>query len=293
MKSLLLLLLSSLYLFASDAFITAETLKANLENKNLVILDTTNLQTYNKGHIPNARQVEISLFRHWVDKQYLLMNSSSEIQTALQNLGVNNNSQIVLYGHNQEKELLKASYIALALISNGFTNVSILDGGFSAWKEAFAKDKNSISTHTPNIPKGNFIAHFNPNILVDIEYVKEHIGKTSMIEARPKEYFDGSKQSQGVKRVGHISDAKSSFWKDKFAQDEKVVSDTELQKIFIDKNKLNANKEVITYCTGGLEASMNWYLLTQQLHFKDVKLYDASMKEWGNKKNTPMQKSIK
>lgn len=293
MKSLFLLFLLSLSLFASDAFISPQTLQADLKNKNLVILDTTDLKTYKQGHIPNARLANISHFRHKVNNQYLLMNSPSEIQTALQNLGLNQDSQVVLYGHNQAKELLKASYIALALITNGFTNVSILDGGFAAWKKEFAHDSKAIATTTPKITKGDFVAKFNPNILVDLEYVKANIGKTAMIEAREKEFYDGSKQSSGVQRVGHISEAKSSFWKEKFASDEKVVSDKKLQKIFIKQNGLDRDKEVITYCTGGLEASMNWYLLTQELHFKDVKLYDASMKEWGNKKTTPMQKLIK
>jgi thiosulfate/3-mercaptopyruvate sulfurtransferase len=45
---------------------------------------------------------------------------------------------------------------------------------------------------------------------------------------------------------------------------------------------------MMAYCTAGLEASMNWYVLTQVLNFKDVKFYDASMKEWGNRDDTPM-----
>lgn len=55
MKFLLSLLLSSLYLFANDAFVSSKYLKANLNKKNLVILDTTDMKTFNKGHIPNAR----------------------------------------------------------------------------------------------------------------------------------------------------------------------------------------------------------------------------------------------
>jgi len=137
---------------------------------------------------------------------------------------------------------------------------------------------------------GNFIAKFNPNILVDMEYVKAHLGKTPMIEARPLKYFNGSEQSKGVKRVGHITGAQSSFWLDKFNADETLKSDKELEKIFYTDHKLDKNKEVIAYCTGGLEASMNWYILNNYLKFKDVKIYDASMKQWGNLDDTPMQK---
>ena len=290
MKILFTFFLSALSLLANNAFISAEDLYKKLNQKNLVILDTTNLENYKKGHIANALQVEISSFRHKAEGKYLLMNSSQKIQNVVQSLGINNDSEVVLYGHNNPKELLKASYIALALITNGFDNVSILDGGYTRWEKLFANTDDAISTQTPTPKKGNFIAKYNPNILVDIQYVKSNIGKVSMIEAREKKYFDGSVQSNGVKRLGHIKDARSSNWKDKFNKDNTLVNDSKLKSIFIEDNKLNANNEVITYCTGGLEASMNWYILTQYLDFKDVKLYDASMKEWGNLDDTPMEK---
>jgi len=290
MKLLLTLLLFTLGLFANTAFISVVDLHKKLNEKNLVIIDTTDLQTYLEGHIPNARQVDISAFRDLVDNKYELLRSSQEIQTAAQNLGINKNSYVVLYGHNRPKELLKASYIALALIVNGFTNISILDGGYDAWRHEFALHKELISKEKPSIARGDFVAQFNPNVLVDMQYVKSRIGKVKMIEARERNYFDGTAQSPGVKRLGHIPNAQSSNWQEKFQDDEKVVSDTKLKSIFYDRHKLETNKEVITYCTGGLEASMNWYLLTRHLHFKDVKMYDASMKEWGNTHTTPMQK---
>lgn len=289
MKFFITILLFSLSLFANAAFISADDLHKKLSEKNLVIIDTTDFETYSKEHIPNARQVEISAFRSLIDNKYELMKSSKEIENVVQNLGINSDSYVVLYGHNKPKELLKASYIALALMVNGFTNISILDGGFSEWKSKFATQSEMISKKMPKITKGNFEAKYNPEILVDMEYVKNHIDKVDMIEAREKKYFDGTAQSPGVKRLGHITNAQSSNWQEKFQNNEKVISDTELKKIFLDEHKLNANKEVITYCTGGLEASMNWYILKRHLHFKDAKMYDASMKEWGNTDSTPMQ----
>ena len=290
MKLLLSLLLTSLYLFASDAFVNSEYLQKNLHNKNLVLLDTTDLKTFKKGHIPTARQADISLFRHWVDNTYLLMNSSKKIQETARNLGINNDSQVIIYGHNKNKELLKSSYIALALIANGFHNVSLLEGGYGDWSYEFEDEKSAFSTAMPKYKKGNFTAKFNPNILVDKEYVQARINKVPMIEARPKVYFTGEKKSKGVKRLGHIKGASSSYWRDKFNLDDTLKSDKDINAIFLGKNKLNPKKEVIAYCTGGLEASMNWYILTQHLGYKDVKIYDASMKQWGNLDDTPMEK---
>jgi len=286
MKFLLLSVFSFVYLFSWDAFVNPSELREMITKKNVVLLDTTDEKTFNKGHIPSAQRADISDFRKQVGS-YQLMRSSKEIQKVARSLGINNNSTVVLYGHNKPKELLKASYIALALITNGLQKVSILNGCYEGWLFDY---ENFISKAKNNKENGNFTAKLNPNILVDLKYVKNHIGKVPMIEARPLRYFNAKAQSKGVKRLGHIAKAQSSAWGNKFEHDRTIKSKKELEEIYLGTNHLNPNKEVITYCTGGLEASMNWYILSQHLHFKDVKLYDASMREWGNRDDTPMEK---
>lgn len=285
MKTLFLILLSSLSLLASTAFISSAELKNKLENKNLILLDVTDKQTYQAGHIPNAVLADVSLFRYKVEK-HQLMQPSSEIQKIVRLLGINNNSDIVIYGHGKKKELLKASYIALSLIANGAKNVSLLNGGYADW---LFENSELVSTKTPSVLQGDFIAKFNADILVDLTYVKEHINKVAMLESRPSRYFYGTDKSSGVRRLGHIPNAMTSFWKDKFNPDESIRSTKELNNIFLTQHKLDLNKEVIIYCTGGLEASMNWYIAYKVLGFKKAKIYDASMREWGNRDDTPME----
>jgi len=286
MKVVILFLLSSIYLFASSSFISATELHSKLQDKNLVLLDITDAKTYAKGHIVNAVNANVFDFRKQVGK-YQLMRSTQEVQEIARSLGINNDSYVVIYGHGKAKELLKSSYLALSLIVNGLKEVSILDGGIGEFSFEY---HDLITSKTSPVSKGNFVAKRNPNVLVDLNYVKENIGKVPLIESRPYRYFTGEDQSKGVRRLGHIPTAQSSFWKDKFLSDETVFSDEELKDIFIKKHHLNPNKEVIVYCTGGLEASMNWYILSQTLGFKNAKLYDASMREWGNRDDTPMVK---
>ncbi len=282
MKILVLLLVSALYLAASGGFVSPIELQSKLKNKNLVIIDVTDKKTYNLGHLPNAVLANVGDFRKQVGK-YQLLKSSAEIETIARSLGINNDSEVIIYGHGKEKELLKSSYIALALIVNGAKNVSLLDGQYDDW--CFDYD---TSTETTNMKLGNFTAQFNPDILVDLEYVKAHIGKTPMLEARPSKFYYGTEQSSEVERLGHISKGMSSFWQDKFTPNNKLRSAEELDAIFVKGFELEKNKEVILYCTGGLEASMNWYILYQNMGFKKAKIYDASMREWGNRTDTPM-----
>lgn len=286
MKLLFTLLLSSIYVFASSAFITPKELHDIINDKNLVLIDTTDKESFKQGHIFNAQQVEISEFRH-AKGAYQVMNSSAKIQEVAQSLGINSDSKIVLYGHGKPKELLKASYMALSFIVNGAENVSILDGGITPFVNMYPELLTKVELR---LPKGNFVASLKPNVLIDLEYVTQNLNKVPMIEARPLKYFKGEAQSGGVKRLGHITGAQSSWWQEKFNKDETLKTNAQLEEIFIQNHKLQAEQEVITYCTGGLEASMNWYVLSEHLNFKDVKIYDASMREWGNLETTPMEK---
>jgi len=286
MKLLFLFLSTSIFLFSSTAFIKPHELRKLIIKQNTILLDTTDEETFKEGHIPSAIRVDASAFRKQVGP-YKVMKSSREIQKFFRSFGVNNNSHVVIYAHSKKKELLKAGYVALALVVNGFTNISILDGGYTEWLDEY---DNFISTAQKNIKQGNFKAKFNPNILVDLKYVHKNIGKVSMIESRPKRYYDAEAQSKGVRRLGHIPKAKSSFWGDKFGSDAMLKEDAELKKIYINQDKLMKDREVVVYCTGGLEASMNWYILHQHFHFKNVKIYDASMREWGNRDDTPLEK---
>ena len=283
MRTLILLFITTLYLGASSGFVTPKELESQLNDNNLVLIDVTDKATYNLGHLPNAVLANVAELRMNVQK-HQLMKPSAEIELIARSLGINNDSKIIIYGHGKDKELLKSSYLALALILNGAKDVSILDGQYKDFTHKF-----NHLTDNSKIKPGNFTAIFNPDIIVDLKYVESHIGKTPMLEARAPEFYYGTAQSGGVERLGHISQAMSSFWKDKFNKDETLRSKEDLDAIFLKGYALQQDKEVILYCTGGLEASMNWYILYQNMGFKKAKIYDASMREWGNTKSTPMR----
>ena len=287
MKKLFLFLLSSLSLLACDAYISAEDLASELSEPNkIVILDVTDITEYKKGHIPNAIKADIADFRNHVI-MHKEIKSPSDIQKLARSLGINNDTKIVIYGHGKKKELLKTTYMAMAFISHGVKKITLLDGGYDAWIE---ENPDMTSTKTPKAKSGNFTANFDNTIITNREYVRSKIGKVPMLDARPPRYYFGSLLSGGVERYGHIPFAISSFWGDKFMHDKTIRDEEILEEIFITGNKISKDQEIIMYCTGGLETSANWYILYQYLGFKNAKIYDGSMRDWGNVDDTPLVK---
>ena len=286
MKIFILTIFLTLHLFASSAYISATDLKNELDspNNNVILLDVTDIDEYNKAHIPNAIRVNINQFRKNV-LLHKVIRSPHEIEKLARTLGINNDSKLVIYTHNKKKEILKASYIALAFITHGLNNVSILDGGFSEWIYEY---QDLISSKKPFIKYGNFKSSFIRNIIVDKKYLQNKIKKVTFLDSRPPRYYFGTLLSGGVERYGHIPYAVSSFWGDKFTNDKMIKDMQTLQRMFIKANDISKDDEVILYCTGGLETAANWYILYHHLGFKNAKIYDAGLREWGNKDDTPL-----
>ena len=284
MRFLFLMFTITISAYAATAFISADKLDEIRQKNGIIIIDVGSKDDFEKGHIPGAVHTEIGAWRKSVEK-HKLMRSSEKIETAMKELGINNDSHVIIYGHNKEKEALKSSYIALAMITHGLKEVSILDGAYEEWVD---DEEREVSTKLPIRLMGSFKATKNPNIIVDMAYVKKRVNKVPILEARPAVFYYGTLRSQGVKRIGHIPKAMSSFWKDKFEIDGTLKSEEVLKEIFIDGFRLDPKKEVLLYCTGGLEASMNWFILSQHLKFANARIYDGSLREWANREDTPL-----
>jgi len=57
---------------------------------------------------------------------------------------------------------------------------------------------------------------------------------------------------------------------------------------YIDEN----NKKIITYCDTGVLATHGWFVMSELLGYKNVKVYDGSMREYANFFDTPMEPGI-
>ncbi len=285
MKYLLILTISFLNLLAFDAFITPSELRNSLNDKNLIIIDVADYSIYKTSHIKGAIHADISKF---IDKQskYSLMNSPQIIQSELRKLGINRDSKVVLYSHNTQEDILNSSYAAFILIYSGFENISILDGGYMAW--VFEYELLTSSLIPDSKEEGNLVVKPNLNILASREHIHNNLATTTMLDTRSPQIYYGIERSDKVTSIGHISFAKSSFYADKFLKDGTIREQDELDEIFIYGHGLRINDEVIVYSDTAIRASMEFYILYKHMGFKNTKLYEASLLEWGNILNLPM-----
>jgi len=284
MKYILLLCLTLSSLLASDALVSAQWLKKHLDTPNVKIIEVSDNNTYQSGHIPGALSTSIEDWR-FNNGTYLSIKDPKEIEAQIQKLGIDAASHVVLYAPvTVPKDFLKASYVYWALQYHGIHNVSLLDGGKKSWSSSGLELSKAAVQTKPSA----FSVKVDTSKLANLNYVKNTIGKLPMIDARPADKYLGITPTATVKRDGHIQGAMSYSWNYSIDADYILKPKEQLAKLFSDGYALAKEQEIIVYCTGGLETSFNYFVLSGVLGYKNIRLYDASMKEWGSQKDTPM-----
>jgi len=286
MKKVFLLLSVAIYAFAIEPTVSVDWLSKNLDNKNLRIVEVSSEESYNLAHIPNATHTDIGKWRS-DNGTYALLKELDAIEQEIRSHNIDKNTEVVIYADIlTPKDFLKTSYIFWALNYVGVENVALLDGGKQAWNKA----NGIFSQEKVTLKESDFKAVANPKLVASKEYVLKNLGKIPMIDARPSDNYLGVTPTNGVKRDGHIKGAMSYSWNYSVDKEYMLKDKSKLEVLFRDGYKLDKTKEVLVYCTGGLETSYNYFVLSGVLGYKNVRLYDASMKEWGNIDTTPMTK---
>lgn len=284
MKVLVFLLGLAVALLASNAVVSGEWMAVHQGKQDVIIVDVSSPEAYAEGHIPGAIHSPLSRWRMPVGRHAEVF-PVKVLENEMRRLGINDDSQVVVYAHNTDaKEMLSATYVIWAMAYAGFENTLLLEGGLPV----FVGVTGILSRHPEADRTGTFTAREDASGLVTLETVDALIGSVPMIDSRPAKYYFGAEKQGVLDRAGHISRAHSFFWAYNLEPDQTFKSRKVLHAMFEDGLGLDKTAPVIVYCTGGLEASLNYFVLHRLLGFENAKLYDASMKEWANKMATPM-----
>lgn len=280
----------------AQPLVDVDWVAGNLDNENVVLIDLRNkidkgsYETYLDGHIPSSLHSDYLKdgWRVGRDDVVGLLPTEAEFEALARKLGVSAGSHVVLIPAGVNSTDFGSSARAYWTFKVfGHDKVSILNGGYAAWVAAYP---GQIETGAPvaSAP-GDFVARFQPQGYVSMEQVAALVkskGKTTLLDGRNEAQFYGEAKHPKATNPGRIPGAQMLFQETAYdVETNKLKSVDELQTLYA---AVDAGQPVISYCNTGHWAATNWFVLSEVLGRKDVKLYDGSMVEWTANADNPL-----
>ena len=266
----------------AEPLVSPDWLAAHLTDPNVVVLDIRPAAETTAGHIQGAVPADYEK-AGWREKQSDGAGGAlppvERISALIGGLGVGDASQAVIVSD----DFGAAARVYWTFKVLGHQDVSILDGGWTAWKSAGLP----VSTATVTPHPASFTAHYDPSIRAGIAEVEQELktGSALLVDARPTTQWLGLSKSPAVKAYGHLPGA---VWIDQSdaltANGTKLKPKAELAALFA----RTSSKPVTAYCNTGHLAATDWFVLSEVLNRKDTKLYDASLSQWTNDDSRPV-----
>jgi thiosulfate/3-mercaptopyruvate sulfurtransferase len=197
-----------------------------------------------------------------------------------QALGINNNNHLIVFDNMGIFSAPRAWWMFNAM---GHQQVSILNGGLSAWQRA---GFDCVDKYGHAAISGNFQANLQNGWFVHINDIEQMIDKPTaiVIDARNADRFHSrvDEPRPGLRR-GNIPGSLNLPY-ESLLQQGSYLSIDEMQKQF-DALSLNQQHPLFFSCGSGVTACVD-AVAAKLCGYQNISVYDGSWCEWGSKKTS-------
>lgn len=244
-----------------------------------IVLDARPKADYDSGHIPGARWVDHD---EW-SKGFADGDDVEGWTTRIGELGLQRDSQIVIYDDNRTKDAARIWWI---LRYWGLNDVRLLNGGWRVWTSAELPVESDVpSPPTATTPK---LVPAPARLATKAQLLASLDGRTiQVVDARSEDEYCGI-DALSNKRAGAIPGAKHLEWDDLIDEDtHQFKSASELKALFAQAG-IELDRPTSTHCQSGGRAAVMAFGL-ELMGAEEVSNYYRSWSEWGNADDTPVE----
>lgn len=274
-----------------DALVDTEWLDAHKHDPGIRIVESNeDVLLYDTGHIPGAVHID---WRTDLNDEVMRDYIGPEQFAALCGRhGIGPETTVIFYG---DKANWWACYALWVFQLFGHDKVKVLDGGRDKWQAENREMTREVPTFQaidyPVPPErkdseiraffDDALAHSQTNKpLIDVRSPGEYRGEVTHMPEYPQE---------GVLRGGHIPGAHGIPWKMAANEDGTFKSFADLKHIYTGELGLKPEDDIVAYCRIGERSSHTWFVLKYLLGYEQVRNYDGSWTEWGNRVRAPIK----
>jgi thiosulfate/3-mercaptopyruvate sulfurtransferase len=234
------------------------------------------LQQYQDSHIPGAYYLDLNRDLSGPISQHggrHPLPTPNELADKFSRLGIVSEPEPTLVVAYDDSRLAFAARLWWLLRYLGHDRVAVLDGGWTAWKEAGYP----VTTDCPPNRAGHFVPQIQTDMIVNIDQVKACKDQPGivLVDSREDDRYRGEREPIDP-IAGHIPPAVNYPWQDVTTANGYIRPVEELQQRWAD---IHSAAEIIVYCGSGVTACVN--LLSLELAgITHTKLYAGSWSDW-------------
>src|SRR3712207_4748856 len=235
---------------AVTPLVDTQWLEDHLDDPSLRVFDTTaelryegstgeyevvsGREKWEAGHIPGSAFLEIADIDPDRPGEFALP-SPEQFEATMSELGVGPGTRVVIYDTNGWA--MFATRLWWMLRYHGFDDVSVLDGGWLAWK----KEGRPVSTEPCEYPRAEFTASVRPRLLATLEDVEGDVeqGAGCYVNALTADMHRGE-ASIGYRRPGRIPGSANIPYFELLAPDGRWREPAEIRERFAEVGALDA-----------------------------------------------------
>jgi thiosulfate/3-mercaptopyruvate sulfurtransferase len=269
-----------------------EELRGMLDQKDVVIVDTRDEQTYLRGHIPGAINIHEIFTYLALEENGGYPAMSQFFEGILRQSGVKQSDRIVIYEDAMDNGYGQSCRGWFLLNYLGHANTQVLHGGYRAWKfKEFP-----LSGDKVQLTAGDFKSNPDPSWIVTTQEMLAAVNDPKVVILDVRDYAEwiGANSSpygyDYAPRKGHIPSAVWMEWyrmmRHKqgipwFRTQEEILSN-------IEQLEITVNTTVYLYCFKGARTS-NTMLALRNAGVKNARNYLMSWNEWSRKSELPIE----
>ena len=266
----------------TSRLVTTQWIEDNLENDSVLLIDLRSGDDYAAGHIPGAVQIPRSAFQVEIDGVPGLIPPAADVAAELGAIGATADTTIVFY---DARGSIWGSRGLWVLSVYGHEDARLLDGDFPLWDS----EGRRVSTGASSLPAAEYAFASDPNedIIAGWDEIIASIEDPSVLvcDARSPEEYAG--RDVRADRGGHIPDSVNVEWSRALADDGRFLPADQLRKLYEGEGVVAGNT-VYTLCQTAVRATHTWFVLSDLLGYDDVRVYDGSWVEYGNREDSPI-----
>jgi thiosulfate/3-mercaptopyruvate sulfurtransferase len=266
-----------------DRLVSTTWLADHLDDDSLLVVDLRKEEDYAAGHIPGAiRLTPNTTFQAEIDGVPGMLPSADAVADSLTEIGATADTTIVFYDGIGS---LWASRAIWVLAVYGHEDTRALDGAWGLWES----EGHTVSTYEP-LPansKYSFSGSPNSQLIASWEEIVASIDDPSVLvcDTRGPEEYAG--RDVRADRGGHIPESVNVNWNRSIDEQGRFLPAAELKALY-EGEGVSAGKTVYTLCQTAVRATHTWFVLSDLLGMDDVRVYDGSWVEYGNRTDSPI-----